>query len=280
MYFSGSIGRITDYVRTAQLEQDWQKKKIELSGAKSEDTKRADDWIKAKRVEDIKNKMKSGRRLSHDEKEFLRINAPDLYEKAMKIEKERDEFRRALEKCKTKEEASRLQAQKAMELQTEAQATSVKFKDGKERDEAEFIAMRMMAIFDEFADFTKSKEYAELSKESDEIKEENEENEEDNENIMENSEDDEENENVMKDNEDDEKSENVENNKNGEKSKKGGKSKFKKIKMLSNEHVIIESYKLNMAKVMNRSATSNTSNPQSSSAITSSYASSVNKLVG
>ncbi|MCL1967194.1 MAG: hypothetical protein FWF67_04870, partial [Fibromonadales bacterium] len=75
MYFSGSIGRITDYVRTAQLEQDWQKKKIELSGAKSEDTKRADDWIKAKRVEDIKNKMKSGRRLSHDEKEFLRINA-------------------------------------------------------------------------------------------------------------------------------------------------------------------------------------------------------------
>jgi len=290
MYFSGSIGRITDYVRTVQLEQNWQKKKIELSAAKSEDTKRADDWIKAKRIEDIKNKMKAGRRLSYDEKEFLRINAPDLYEKAMKIERERDEFRRALEKCKTKEEARRLQAAKAMELQTEAQATSVKFKDGKERDESEFIAMRMMAIFDEFADFTKSKEYAELSNESDEIKEENEENEEDSENIMENSEDDEENENVMKDSEDDEKNGNVENGKSSEKSKKGGKSKFKKIKVLSNEQVIIENYKLNMAKVMNRphskftssttSTTSNTPNPQSSSAITSSYASSVNKLVG
>jgi len=275
MYFSGSIGRITDYVRTAQLEQNWQKKKIELSGAKSEDAKRADDWIKAKRVEEIKSKMKAGRRLSHEEKEFLRINAPDLYEKAMKIEKERDEFRRALEKCKTKEEARRLQTEKALELQTEMQATSCKTKDGKESKEAEFIAMRMMAIFDEFADFTKSKEYAELSNESDEIKEENEENEENGENIMGNGEDDEENENVMKDSEDDEKS---------------GKSKFKKIKMLSNEHVIIESYKLNMAKVMNRphskftssttSTTSNTPNPQSSSAITSSYASSVNKLVG
>jgi len=228
MYFNGSIGRITDYVRTVQLEQKWQQKKIEISAAKSEDSKRADDWIKAKRIEDIKNKMKSGRRLSFEEKEFLRIHAPDLYEKAMKIEKERDEFRRALEKCKTKEEARRLQTAKALELQTEAQAMSCKTKDGKEKDESEFIAMRMMAIFDEYADFTKSKEYDEIPNEYEKNEEENGEK-----------------------SEKDEKSENVENNENNEKSKKSGKFKFKKAKAPSNEGIILDSYKLNAMKILN-----------------------------
>jgi len=244
MYFGEVIGRITNYVKTAQLEQKWQQKKFEMSGDKSKETGGANDWIKAKRIGDIKNKMKSGKRLSFEEKEFLRIHAPDLYEKAIKIEKERDEFRRALEKCKTKEEAMRLQTSKALELQTEAQAMSCKFKDGQERDESEFIAMRMMAIFDEYADFTKSKEYSEMPNEYEENKKENEG----------------ENENVMEYNVKDEKSENAENDedvenngevKNNEKSKKSGKSKFRKINAPSNERIILESYKLHSMKILN-----------------------------
>jgi len=166
MYFD-CIGRIADYIKTAQLEQKWQQKKIEISAKNSKNSNPVsaflnpnNDWIKAKRIDDIKNKMKSGRRLSHDEKEFLRIHVPDLYEKAIKIEKERDEFRRALSNCKTKEEAMRLKTSKCLELKTEAQAVSCKSKDGKELGDLEFIAMRMMAIFDEFADFIKSEEYA------------------------------------------------------------------------------------------------------------------------
>jgi hypothetical protein len=258
MYFNGSIGRITDYVRTAQLEQKWQQKKIELSAAKSEDSKRADDWIKTKRIDDIKNKMKAGRRLSHDEKEFLRIHAPDLYEKAMKIERERDEFRRALAKCKTKEEARRLQTAKALELQTEAQAMS-NSKDGKAKDESKFIAMRMMAIFDEFADFAKSKEYAEIPNEHEENDEE-----------MENTENSEKAENSGKD----EKNENVENN---EKSKKSGKSKFRKIKAPSNEEIVLNSYKLNAVKILNSPYSNSTRSTPASPAINASFASPANK---
>ncbi|MDR2582384.1 MAG: hypothetical protein LBC75_02765 [Fibromonadaceae bacterium] len=262
MYFGEVIGRITNYVKTAQLEQKWQQKKFEMSGDKSKETGGVNDWMKAKRIGDIKNKMKSGKRLSFEEKEFLRINAPDLYEKAMKIEKERDEFRRALEKCKTKEEAMRLQTSKALELQTEAQAMSCKFKDGQERDESEFIAMRMMAIFDEYADFTKSKEYSEMPNEYEE-----------NENVMEYNVKDEENENAEND-------EDVENNgevTNNEKNKKSRKSKFRKINAPSNERIILESYKLNTMKILNSPYGKPMRSTPASPAIKAPFASPANK---
>jgi len=67
---------------------------------------------------------------------------PAYQEKTAKIEKERDEFRRELANCKTKEEAQKLKNSKAMELQTEALSTS----------DSEFIVMRMMALFDEYAE--------------------------------------------------------------------------------------------------------------------------------
>ena len=213
MYFNG-IGRITDYIKTAQFEQKWQQKKIEISTANPKNSnpvsaflKSDNDWIKTKRIEDIKNKMKSGRRLSHEEKEFLRIHAPDLYEKAIKIEKERDEFRRALSNCKTKEEAALLKTSKSLELKTEADATSCKTKDGKELGDLEFIAMRMMAIFDEFANFIKSEEYADIPSEYE---------------------------------------------KDDENSGKGKKFKFKKIKLTLNEETALSSYKLNEAKTLNK----------------------------
>jgi hypothetical protein len=222
MYFNG-IGRITDFIKTAQFEQKWQQKKIEISMANSKNSDKVsallnpnNDWIKTKRIEDIKNKMKSGRRLSHDEKEFLRINMPALYEKAIKIEKERDEFRRALANCKTKEEAMRLKTSKCLELKTEADAMSCKTKDGGEQGDMEFIAMRMMAIFDEFANFIKSEEYANIPSE------------------------------YEKDDEENEESEGMEG---GE---KGKKPKFKKVKLTLNEEMALNSYKLNEAKILNK----------------------------
>jgi len=250
MYFNGSIGRITDYVKTAQLEQNWQKKKIELSAAKSEDSKRADDFIIAKRIEDIKNKMKAGRRLSHDEKEFLRIHSPDLYEKAMKIERERDEFRRALANCKTKEEARRLQTSKALELQAEAQASAANLKNGNGKDESEFIAMRMMAIFDEYADFAKTKEYEELENEYEEMREEAENN---------------------------GKTETDETDETDETNKKGKKFKFKKAKTSSHEEILRNSYKFNEVKILNSPHSKFIGSTSASQAIKAPVASPANK---
>jgi len=144
MHFNSGIGRITDYIKAALFEQKWQPEKIEFSEAKSKDDK----------LEDIKDKMKAGKRLSRSEKEFLIVHTFDL-EKAMRIENERDEFRRALANCKTKEEAKRLRASKSLELQREARTIS----------DSEFIVMKMMAIFEEFSDFIKSEEYANIPSE-------------------------------------------------------------------------------------------------------------------
>jgi hypothetical protein len=210
MYFNG-IGRITDYVKTVQIEQKWQQKKIDVSAANSRDNssvssflKANSDRLKAKALEDVKNKMKSGRRLSHDEKEFLRIHAPDLYEKAIKIEKERDEFRRALSNCKTKEDAWRVHSLKTLELQVKGQ-------------DVEFVAMRMMAILDEFADFIKSEEYEDIPSEYE-----------------------------NNDEESGEESEEIEN------SGKNGKSKFKKAKLTLKEEMALNVYKSSDGKILNR----------------------------
>jgi len=109
----------------------------------------------AKKLGDVRSKMKLGRKLSYEEKVFIKIHARDMYEKAMKIEEERDEFRRALANCKTKQEARKIQITKSMELQMET----------KNNDDLEFITtrmMRIMSMLDAFSSFAKSKEYEEL----------------------------------------------------------------------------------------------------------------------
>jgi len=151
MRFNGSIGCIIDCIKSANFEQKWsQKKKIEVSEVKSEDGDL--DCLKVKKLRDVRNKMKLGRKLSYDEKVFIKIHDLDLYEKAMQIEEERDKFRCVLANCKTKEDARRAQITKSMELQMET----------KNKGDLEFITMRMMkmmGILDEFSDFARSEEY-------------------------------------------------------------------------------------------------------------------------
>jgi len=145
-----SIGCGADYIKTVQIEQKWPQKKVEVSEVNPEECERG--CFKDKKLEDVRTKMKLGRKLSYDEKVFIKINAQDLYEKAIKVEEERDEFRRALANCKTKEEARRFQVTKSMELQTET----------KNKDDLEFLTtrmMRMMGILDEFFNFSKSEKY-------------------------------------------------------------------------------------------------------------------------
>jgi len=104
-----------------------------------------EDWLEARKLEGVKNKMKLGRKLSFDEKVLLKIRNQDLYEKAMKIEEERDEFRKALSNCQTKQEAKALKTLKSEELQIEA----------KSNGNLEFTNMRLMAVLNEFSVFVK-----------------------------------------------------------------------------------------------------------------------------
>jgi len=103
------------------------------------------NWLEARRLEGVINKMKFGRRLSYDEKAFLKLQEPELYEKAIKIEEERAEFRRELSNCKTKQEVLQARSARATNLRTEA----------RNNGDAKSMTMRLMAMLDEFSDFAK-----------------------------------------------------------------------------------------------------------------------------
>jgi hypothetical protein len=190
------------------------------------------EQVISRRLQAIGNKLMSGKKLSHEDMEFLREHDPETYKKAVKIEQEREAFRRALENCKTKQEVQQTLSSKAAQLQTEAQAAS-KASGGKKGGDAEaFVAMKFAAILNEFIGFMKSEEYVDIPNEY-ELYDEN--------GKREYGEIDENNEygESEKDEESGEKEENAE---------KGEKIKFKKTALRQNEGIMFETYKSNGIK--------------------------------
>jgi len=101
------------------------------------------DLLEIKVLDNVKHKMKCGKRLSYYERVFLKIHARDLYEKAMKIEVERDAYRLALANCNSTQEIGKVKNSKSVELQSEMKGNG----------DSEFVNMRMMAMMDEFSGF-------------------------------------------------------------------------------------------------------------------------------
>ena len=160
-----NIGRINDHLKTANLEIKWQQRKNrpfmpDNPNKKEENTitaliKQNEETQKTETMQRIDRKLKTGKKLSAAEMDYLRKNAPDLYVKAVKIEAEREEYRRALSRCKTKEEAKQLHTEKTMQLLTESSAVAGNPYIPKERKQEmlEFIAMRTAAVNNEFYDY-------------------------------------------------------------------------------------------------------------------------------
>lgn len=126
--------------------------------------KEIEEKIKNENISKIYKLMKHGGKLSPKEMEYLKKNAPWLYEKAVKIEKERELFKRELERCKTKEEADRVMSVKISLCHKEARfiESCPDLSEEEKEEKLEFIAMRIAAIQDEYTEFTKSKQYQNL----------------------------------------------------------------------------------------------------------------------
>jgi len=147
MTIYGCTGSIFNYVKIPQVEAKLQQKQPDSVAPNgfSEFLKQNNETKKAAALECISNKIKFGKRLTRDEMEFLKIHNPDLYARAVKIENEREEHRRALRNCKTKEEARNLHIAKAFQPKMDSDVK--------------------MALFDEYIEFVKSGEYKELPNE-------------------------------------------------------------------------------------------------------------------
>ena len=147
MTICGYSGRVFVYLKNTQLETKGQQKKPEpvVQNGFSAFLKKSNEVKKATALECITNKIKFGKKLTRDEMEFLKIHNPELYLRAAKIEKEREEYRNALRNCKTKEEARNLHIITAFQPKMESDLK--------------------MALFDEFTEFLKSSEFEELPNE-------------------------------------------------------------------------------------------------------------------
>jgi hypothetical protein len=180
----GSIGTISTYVKNMTLEKKWQERKKNPFMPKGNENsslsvyasykKQIEDSQKQWRIYSIVSKLKSGMKLSGSDMEYLKTHAPALYEEAVKIEKEREEYRRELEQCRTKEEVQRLNTQKMQQYLSEAKAISnSNIPAEKKQEMLDVICMRMAAIRNEHNEFIQTPEYQMLPSEYEEDEEKN-----------------------------------------------------------------------------------------------------------
>lgn len=174
------IGSVYSMVKTMKLEMRWQQRKDNPYLAKGmtqnselENLKQQAAGVrKSNAISSIDAKLKSGMPISSDELEYLRINAPELYEKAVEIQKEREEYRKELEKCRSKEEVSELNITKLQNLTVEASSikNNPNLPSAKKQACLEQILRRIMAINNEHSSFVKTIKYASLPQRTDELK--------------------------------------------------------------------------------------------------------------
>lgn len=145
MYWS-TMGTMGNYMLQMKRTRLWEMKK---SGYDPEVIKKAEDTLDTHvkvTLSAIVGKLKAGKKLSTAEMEFLKVNSPQTYSKAVAIAKEREEYRKKLEKCKTKEDAQRLHTEKLQSLVKEADAGA----------NPEEIAIRVAQINDEHISFSRT----------------------------------------------------------------------------------------------------------------------------
>jgi len=110
----------------------------------------------------LDGKLRAGKELSRDELEFLKREKPELYEQALEIKRERQQYKKALESRKTKRDVQNLHFQNTSRLLTEARAIKKAPGIDSERKKAllDKIVKRMAGMQDEYARYTASEKYA------------------------------------------------------------------------------------------------------------------------
>lgn len=104
----------------------------------------------------IMTKAEAGRKLSHDEWEYLRAKNPVMYEKLKAVEKEQKEYAEQLKHCKTRDEARRLHMSKLADV-----LSAAKNGDGS-------ALFRLNRLTRTMTDFTASEAYHKMPTEADE----------------------------------------------------------------------------------------------------------------
>ncbi len=118
---------------------------------------------KTKAITQIQTKLKSGMSLTSEELDYLRINCPDLYNEAMKIEQEREQYKKELENCRSKEDVEKLNMRKTQEFATQAKSIiGSSLPRAKKLELLDYLNMRTASIQKVHMEFTNSSKYYSL----------------------------------------------------------------------------------------------------------------------
>lgn len=174
MQFS-TTSNINNSIRNMKMEMRWQKRKENPYMAKGQEEdpqitrlkQQAADVQKSNIISNLDGKLKSGATLTDDEMEYLKQNSPDLYQKAVEVKKEREEYKRELQRCKTKEDVERLNLRKLQNFMAEAKAitSNASIPEGKKKELMDQLCRRVMGTNSEHQTFLQSDQYAKLPSE-------------------------------------------------------------------------------------------------------------------
>ena len=165
------MGSVSGFVKNMALQAKWQAKKQNITRRPMNDNPQiahikqwSEDQTRSRRIAAASSKLMSGAKLTPEDMETLRRHSPELYQKAVRIQREREAYKKALENSRSKEDVERLRMQKLNEFTTEIGAIrgNSNLSTEEKREQLEFLHMRMMAILDEHAAFTQTAKYQSL----------------------------------------------------------------------------------------------------------------------
>ena len=161
----------------AALDQKWQQKKNsfgqdqkKLSEMTAEERQlqdfreQAEQMRKSQKHANIDAKLAAGDKLTPEEIEYLRQNNPQALRDYEETQRERENYKRALRNCRTKEEVERLKYTKMGQFMAEAKKISSNacIPKGKKVALLKRILQQATAVEDEHREFLKTSRYASL----------------------------------------------------------------------------------------------------------------------
>lgn len=170
-------GTIKRSVRMAALDQKWQQKKNSFGQDKKKLTEmtaeerrlqdfreQAEQMRKSQKHANIDAKLAAGEELTPEEIEYLRQNNPQALKDYEDTQRERENYKRALRNCRTKEEVERLKYTKMGQFMAEAKKISSNacIPKGKKVALLKRILQQATAVEDEHKEFLKTSRYAGL----------------------------------------------------------------------------------------------------------------------
>ena len=102
------------------------------------------------KLENLREKLKSGKRLTEADMEYLRSHAPELFSKALMLNMERANYESAVRQHRTKSDVNAFHTQTLMSI-------------SKVGHDSEETLMRVSAVQDSHRTFVRSNEYASLA---------------------------------------------------------------------------------------------------------------------